>query len=258
MKKNLSILTIISLLIMQNVVAQINLKGTWIYVNAYYYSNDAEKYKNTKIREQYESETEALRKKWVNGVYKITEKDAKFDKDVLLSGTYSINELVFTLNGKPHSLSEYGGSAGKFFSLEMPVPTKEDSQKLLHIEFKKEQTAKSAKLNGNWKFDRIVNYDYPTIDEKKAQSMTDVFSNVSVDFTNDTFKMNLPDAVSGKYKYDSKTTTLTLTPTQSNAYAKMLKDYSYKLINNYEYFTLLFMSKGFEKPSYQLVFNKVK
>jgi hypothetical protein len=91
-----------------------------------------------------------------------------------------------------------------------------------------------------------------------AESMTTVFSNVIGDFTNDTFKMNLPDAVSGKYKYDAKTTALTLTPTQSNAYGKMLKDYTYKLVNNDEYFTLLFMSKGFEKPSYQLVFNKVK
>ncbi len=258
MKKNLFILAILSFFIMENATAQINLKGTWVFSEVYVYSKNEEKDKDAKIRAKYDKENAELTKKLQNGVYKITEKDAKFDKDASLSGTYVINELIFTLNGKPYALGEFGGSAGKFFDILLPAPTKEDDQKVIRFAFKKQQTAESAKLNGSWKFDRVVNYDYPTITEKMSESMTTVFSNVIIDFTNNTFKMNSPDAVSGKYKYDFKTTILILTPTGTNPYAKMLKDYTYKLVNNDEYFTLLFMSKGFEKPSYQLVFNKVK
>jgi hypothetical protein len=258
MKKNLFILAIFSFLLVQNVLAQINLKGTWIFTEAYVYSKDDTKDKDAAIRAKYEKETASIKLKMKNGVYKITDKEAKFDKDASLSGTYVINELIFTLNGKPYNLGQFGGSAGKFFDILVPTPTKEDDQKVVRMEFKKQQTEISAKLNGSWKFDRVVNYNYPTIDEKMAESMTNVFSNVTADFTNDTFKMNLPDAVSGKYKYDFKTTIFMLTPTQSNTYGKMLKDYTYKLVNNDEFFTLLFMTKGSEKPSYQLVFNKVK
>ena len=262
MKKNLFVLAILSFLMMQNTFAQIsvNLKGTWIFSKAYVYSKNDEKDKNVATRAKYDKETVTITQKMQNGVYKITEKECKFDKDASLSGTYVINELVFTLNGKPYSLGEYGGAAGKFFDILVPAPTKEDDQKVIRMEFKKEQTAKSAKLNGNWKFDRVVNYDYPTIDEKKAQSMTDIFTNVTMNFTDVTFKIDLPQPVAGKYKYDVATGMLTLTFTKAgdNPFAKMLQDYTYNLINNNEYFTLQFLSKGFEKPSYQLVFNKVK
>ncbi len=260
MKKNLFTLAIFSFLLVQNVLAQINLKGTWIFSETYVYCKDDEKDKDAKLRAKYAKETAELTAKMQNGVYKITEKDCTFDKDASLSGTYAINELVFTLNGKPYNLGQYGGSGGKFFDILVPAPTKEDEQKVIRFAFKKQQTAESAKLNGSWKFDRVVNYDYPNVDEKKAQSMTDVFTDINIDFTNDTFKMNFPQPVTGKYKYDVATTVLTLTPAKAgkSPFAEIIKVYKFKLVNNDEYFTLLFMSKGFEKPSYQLVFNKIK
>lgn len=258
MKKNLFILAILSFFIIENVVAQINLKGTWIFSETYVFSLNAKKDKNKAIRAKYAKETAEITAKMKNGVYTITEKECKFDKDATLSGAYAIEGLVFTLNGKPYGLSEGGGSAGKFFELLVPAPTKEDAEKVIRMEFKKQQTAESAKLNGAWKFDRMVNYDYPTIDEKKAKTMEDLFTNITIDFTDNAFTMNFAQPATGKYAYDVATTMLALTPekVENKPFAEILKMYKFKLVNNDEYFTLLFISEKSKKPTYQLVFNK--
>ena len=135
----------------------------------------------------------------------------------------------------------------------------------------------NTKIAGTaWKFDRVMNYDYPTITEKNAEAMNAMFDGAVVIFGDKTSKLgnktskslfmlnfNNTEVVLGSYTYLKTKLKINYDEPASTAPTPRLnfmKDYTYSIATLGEGDTDIVIkfwhASQLAKPTYQLVFKK--